>query len=145
VKKSFDKICISRNTIKTEKTIHVNKTGITPADASQEKIFKAQIDKSKIVFLKKKSIERSNLDEIETKVQNRTSDGNIINDTMNFEESSKNEDYNYYQLRKLKETNQNNVEITNESLKETSENYLTKFTNTNPRMLNINQSTFIYN
>lgn len=107
-------------------------------------MFKAQIDKSKIVFLKKKSIERSNIDEIETKVQNRTSDGNVINDTMNFEESSKNEDYNYYQPRKLKETNQNNVEITNESLKETSENYLTKFTNTNPRMLNINQSTFIY-
>ena len=45
----------------------------------------------------------------------------------------------------MKDKNQNNIEITNESLKETSENYLTKFTNTNPRMLNINQTTFIYN
>jgi hypothetical protein len=67
-KKSFDKICVSRNTIKTEKTIHVNKTGITPADASQDKIMKGQIDKSKIVFLKQKSIDKSILDEIETKV-----------------------------------------------------------------------------
>lgn len=45
----------------------------------------------------------------------------------------------------MKDKNQNNIEITNESLKETSENYLTKFTNTNPRMLKINQTTFIYN
>jgi hypothetical protein len=67
-KKSLDKVCVSRNTIKTEKTIHVNKTGITPADASQDKQFKGKIDKSKIVFLKNKSIDRSLMDENESKV-----------------------------------------------------------------------------
>jgi hypothetical protein len=34
VKKSFDKAHVSRNTIKTEKTIHVNYKDITLADGS---------------------------------------------------------------------------------------------------------------
>ena len=37
----------------------MNKTGVTPADTSQDKQFKTQIDKSKIVFLKKKSNDKS--------------------------------------------------------------------------------------
>ena len=63
---------------------------------------------------------------------------------MNYEESSKNEEYNDYQHKKIKGSNQNNIEITNESYRETSENYLTKFTNTNPRIMNSKQSTYLY-
>jgi hypothetical protein len=42
----------------------------------------------------------------------------------------------YNDFSKIK--GQTNVEITNESFKDTSDNYLTKFTNTNPRILNLN-------
>lgn len=64
---------------------------------------------------------------------------------MNFDESSNQnktdqvDDYN--EFSKIK--GQTNVEITNESFKDTSDNYLTKFTSTNPRILNLNQSTFL--
>ena len=44
----FDKILVSRNKIKTEKSIRINKTGIKLEDVSLEKILKAQFEKEKL-------------------------------------------------------------------------------------------------
>ena len=44
----FDKIWVSRNKIKTEKSIRINKTGIKLEDVSLEKILKAQFEKERL-------------------------------------------------------------------------------------------------